>query len=258
MKRRTPSAHTTPTRRVHIPMRLGLKPTRPGPILRRALPAALRSGRGFELKSVDSPVGNAPTALAINTTANFQGMNLVQSGAAFYNRIGRKITMRTLHFTAQIQATIPGAVIADGIAEYLRILIIYDRQPNGNFPVVGDILANYDNAGTATTTAFSNINMNNSDRFKIIRDIRIAIPTNDTVDQSAHETSIIDYTTNRTNINEFIRLGDLETQYSTTTNPAAIGDITTGSLFVMTYGSAPANNAGYTLKWSSRLRYRDT
>lgn len=228
-------------------------------VLRRTLttrntntPATLR-GHRQEVKSVDQPA--APVTTAISTTASFTLLNGIQEGASFYNRIGRKIMMRSLHLYGNIQLS----GNAGGTAEYARIMVVYDRQANTAFPAAQDLLDNYDNAGAQVTNSFASLNMNNAERFKVLRDIRIAVPTTTVATPAENAVEgVLDYTTNRCNINEFIRLSDLETHFKGTTNPAAIGDITTGSLLLFVQGQIAAAAAPYVLTWSARLRFHDT
>lgn len=260
MKRRA-STQGTPTRkraRTVPPPQPRL--LRSMPLARRAqLPATLRGSR-FEIKACDYPVAASnPGTNVISTTSTFDILNGVQTGTAFNNRIGKKIVMRSLHFTGNIIFN-AGNATEGGLADYLRIAIVYDRQPNGTFPAFQDLFLSRDNAGATTTSAYSPINMNNSDRFKILRDIRVSIPNNDEEASSfgARIATVIDYTNNRVNINEFIRLGNLETQYAASSNPAVVGDITTGALFVVTRGMNPAADSMHSLRWQARLRYSDS
>lgn len=55
-------------------------------------------------------------------------------------------------------------------------MLVYDRQPNGAFPAITDILYNQ-NAGAVEYA--SGVNMTNKSRFSVLRDLRIQLdPTN--------------------------------------------------------------------------------
>ena len=59
-----------------------------------------------ELKCVDTTNGNGSgVVLSLNTTPLVTPLNLVQSGAGFYNRVGRRIEMKSLHLTGLIHST---------------------------------------------------------------------------------------------------------------------------------------------------------
>lgn len=217
------------------------------------LPAVLRGARP-EIKSVDigQNGGTPPQVKVISTTALFYGLNLVQEGSSFYNRVGRKIMMRSLHFVGNLVPTGNAATVND----FLRIMLIYDRQPNGAFPAASDVLLDTSNDGTVTTTSYSNLNMNNAERFQVLRNIKWGIPVNKgALDMSTYP--IIDFHQERTTVNEFIRLNNLETHFKSSSSPAVVGDISTGGLFLMVFGNTAAASAAYEIAFNARLRYHD-
>lgn len=56
-----------------------------------------------EVKCVDTTAGNGSgVILTLSTTPLVTPVNLIQSGAGFYNRIGRRIEMKSLHLTGLI------------------------------------------------------------------------------------------------------------------------------------------------------------
>lgn len=209
---------------------------------------------GVEVKAVDMPAVSAGAdnlAKTLSQTATFDLLNGVQEGASFYNRVGRRTHMKSIHVTGELIETGNGA----GVAEYDRVMLVYDRQPNGNFPAISDILLDYGNDGTTFTTSYSKLNLNNVERFAILRDQRIQIAAN-----SGASTNVAGAITNygqQANINWFVPLKDLETHYKSTTNPAAIGDIATGALYLVTFGDVAIGSAGYQFKYNARLRFTD-
>jgi len=216
-------------------------------------PASLRgiAPRGDnEVYSVDLPA--APVTHQISTTGRFTLLNGVQTGNGFFNRRGRKMTMKSLHLTGQFHYSGQDGV---GTNEYLRVMVVYDREANGAFPTSAQILANTDNTGTNVTNSLSNRNMTEAERFLVLRDIRVAIPQDANVATTSLFANVIDYNNQRINIDEFIDLKGLETVFSASTNPAAIGDITAGSLFLFTLGNTPDADAPYSVSFNARLRF---
>ena len=61
-------------------------------------------------------------------------------------------------------AVAPGANVVDNMA---RIMIVYDRQPNGAIATIANILS------AATSVSF--MNLDNRDRFKVICDIHFKL-----------------------------------------------------------------------------------
>lgn len=235
----------------------------------------LRStGRKGEIKAVDYPNG-AP--LQITAMYNPQNMtiypvNLVQAGSSFFNRVGRKIEMKSLHIHGKILPAVGAAANLNAqslnTAEYSRIIVFYDRQVNGAVPAYTDILQNTDQAGNPTTSAYSDINLNNRERFVILMDERRFLPAV----PPAGTTTIPAFGSNEAatdgslHFNRFIKLKGLLTHFKADSSPAVIGDIATGGLFVaiMSDLATPTGGAGstptyqYATYWTARLRYDDT
>lgn len=212
---------------------------------------------GYEIKSVDMPAiaaGADFLAKALTTTATFDLLNGIQEGASFYNRIGRRTHMKSIHVTGQV---VPSANTTAGTNEYIRIMLIYDRQPNGSFPAIADLLLDYGNDGTTFTTSLSKMNMNNVERFAILRDKRVCLVSNEQTAITGQYATL--GTDSQNDVNWFVPLKDLETHYKSTTNPAAIGDVATGALYLVTFGSVAAagNASGYVLNYNARLRFVD-
>lgn len=210
----------------------------------------VRAGLRAEVKTIDTPA----VTQTLSSTSSFALLNPIQEGSSFYNRIGRKICLRSIRLTGQIVART--GVATSGTYDYIRIMIVYDRQANGAFPSIADILLTYDNTGATTTTVLSHLNMNNAERFKIVRDIRIAISNDAVAAANIQDEQIIDYK-GKYNIDEYAKLKGYESHYKASSNPAVIGDVSTGGLYLVTFGGNPAASAGYALNWTARCRYTD-
>lgn len=211
------------------------------------------TSRVGEKKTCDTFVQNH----VIDNTGAFYLLNGIQEGASFYNRVGRRIQMKSLRFIANYDITGTGTGAGTGNQEYHRIMLIYDRQPNGNFPAPADILLTYNDAGATETTTFSHLNMNNAERFQILADIRNYIPDNASTGTTNYAQSINDPKKSEFNIDRYIQLRGAETHYKSSTNPAAIGDISSGALYLFFVGNQDTAVSQYTLYFSSRIRYSD-
>lgn len=214
--------------------------------------------RGVEVKSLDFPAiaaGADVQVQTISTTATFDLLNGVVEGASFYNRVGRRTHMKSVHITGFINETGNGG----GVPEYLRVMLVYDRQPNGNFPAIADLLLDYGSDGTTFTTSISKLNMNNVERFAIIRDTRLIVPNNShAAGVNADLGSMLPYGESQCKINMFVPLKDLETHYKA--NAAGInqiGNVATGGLYLVTIGNVAAGANGYQIQYNARLRYID-
>jgi len=222
-----------------------------GVMPRVRLPAPLRSNAP-EIKAVDYTT----TPINISTSVTFNTVNLPVEGSSFYNRIGRKITMKSLHIRGYIYPTLTNTT--EHGPQYCRFVVIYDAQPNGAVPAIADIFLDYNAAGSTFTGALSGLNMNNRDRFTVLRDRKILLPSIGIAGAaSANPSYSVDPVLKETQLNleEFIKLKDLTTQFKA--SAGAIGDIATGALYVFCMCEDPSDPA-WKYKFYSRLRYGDS
>jgi len=204
-----------------------------------------------EIKFVDNALTNTLFRSAATPPVGVYLGGPVQ-GAAPYQRVGQKIMNKSIH--------IRGIVVnsATSTEDLGRILVVYDRQPNGAVPTYATLIASYIAAGTSASTAYDGINMNNRERFKVLCDEQFRFPACTNTSGVLTNLAQIDATGNtaaaKWNFERFIRLKDLVTHFNTT-NGGGIGDVTTGALlmFVVSQG----NDSCWTFNWSSRLRFDD-
>ena len=201
-----------------------------------------------EIKALDMPYAT----YTLNATAVITPLNLIRAGSSFFNRIGRRIEMKSLHFKGLIS---PLRTVAAG--DYVRVMIVYDSQTNGAPPNISDILQDTDQAGANSTNSYSSINLNNRDRFKVLCDYRIVLPSATVTAGVISNPGFIDPTAVSFDLERFIKLKGLPTYYKADSSPAVIGDIATGGLYLVTYGSIGAGSEGFQLVASTRLRYND-
>ncbi len=229
--------------------------------LARAPPPAATYARGSETKAVDTPptVADFLTVGAVGAVP----LNVPISGAAFYQRVGNKIAMKSLQIRGFIY---PGGANAAAVNEQIaRIIIFYDRQTNGAAPAVADVLLGTKQDGTTETSATSPINMNNRDRFYILADMQVALPAVGINGATAASTATIgidingnagDANQGQFNMNRFIKLKGLEAQYKG--NNGNAGDVAAGGIFVLCISSGDGNaSSAWKFAYNARLRYND-
>jgi len=210
-------------------------------------PAATWQPSSAEIKAVDIeeisyPFRDPTTASGITL------LNGIQAGAGFYNRIGSRIEMKSL----QINGFLGPAVGASSTTPAnLRMLIVYDRQPTGALPVISDILQDRLQTGVAITGGLSHINLDNRDRFSILRDVRWAMPTT----TAGVLTGVASGVGEPWTVNLFLKLKGLGVHYKSTTNPTTIADIATGALYACWV--AETNDSDWVIEAGFRLRYDD-
>lgn len=213
----------------------------------------LQSARPYgsaETKVVDTVNGSGNITLNLNTTPNLDAMNLIQSGSAFYQRVGRRVEMQSLHLYGFLNQT--GTAAQEGFA---RILVIYDRQTNGALPSYATLMANYDQSGTATSSVYSGLNPDERERFVILADFKITTPY---VTAATFVPGSTDGPSGTYKIDRFIKLRGLQTHYKADSVPAVIGDVATGSLLLVGVGDKASGSEGWNAVLSWRIRYSDT
>lgn len=219
------------------------------------------AGLHGEVKSVDvtNTFYNVPL---YNGTNQGICLNGTQVGSAFQNRIGQKIAMNTLYAHMNIYPSGSGSSVG-GI---MRIMIVYDRAPNGAAATLGDVLQTVTQAGTASVTMYSGINLANRERFRVYADKRISLPACPAFTQGPYPVTV-PAATIAMNVNgshgpleQFIFLNRAESVYAGTAG--TVGDLKTGALlmFVFTDATILANAAasGWYCDYETRLRFTDS
>lgn len=194
---------------------------------------------------IANPYGlyDAANSAPVEPTAAFTGIteiNNVVQGAGAYNRVGQKIVIQSVALKMNLHAL---CAAVGGTNGYLtaRIMIVYDRQTNGAFPAMADVLSS--NITTAPNLT-SGLNMARKSRFSIIADQYYDFGPNGTT------TATVSIFRNRLN---------LETEYGAASTPAVIGDIATGSLLVLAFATRAGIATNYCTftDFSSRIRFND-
>lgn len=198
-----------------------------------------------ELKSVDAnvtfPSDNNFAAALATWTANAIGV-----GANFYNRSGRTCHLRSIQIT--IRCVLDATTVAGG----LKYAVVLDRQPTASLPAYSDVFSDVSSAGTPSSDITSHMNLNNRDRFRILRHEVIQIPSGPGTPLTVLASSSTDFTRNY-----YIPLKNYRMVFKADNN--TLTDIADGAIYVMVYNSNN-NAAGAHLNVSvcARTRFIDT
>lgn len=200
-----------------------------------------------ERKGVDFSLTQTSIVATTNTNANAQCLNLIETGAASYNRVGRKAKLLTLRLKGSVGY---GYTSGTGMpASILRMVVVWDKQPNGaTIPVWNDVFGITDQGGAESSTILAPVRYDNMSRFSVVA-------------EHTFETGpdIVSATGITIPFDKFIKLGGRETVFSSTNNPMTIADIGSGALYIYWR----AHNNGTTGAWDvdatsvARLRYVD-
>lgn len=131
-----------------------------------------------EVKGVDTDLAYNPIIATTSTNAGIFVLNLVVPGTGSWNRVGRKISMKSVRLHGQCaMACLPTAATGVMIANVLRMSLVYDKQPSsGTIPTFDTIFGNTAPDGTESTQFFSPRRYDNLARFEVIRDTVINMP----------------------------------------------------------------------------------
>lgn len=194
----------------------------------------------------------AKTALNASTTGVLQAL-MIQQGVGTNQRVGNSCSLKSLRLRFRL-------VNIDDILvnTMVRMLVVYDRQPNGAYPNLSNILANINEAGTVS--AFDpdgDLNVNNMERFTVLMDEWHIVPA---VDNNLHvvNTALVGPTNVECfQVDRYIKLRGLEQKYSANSSPMVIANQTTGALYILSCGSIAAGSEPYCWYGKARLRFYD-
>lgn len=229
---------------------------------RARLTRAPAASRGFfptgaarhEIKATDfGYTGHVITTLP---TANGVVWNNIASGSSFFQRIGRRVALKSIYVNGLFKL----ASGANGAptAQQVRIVVVYDSQTNGATATWADVIQAVGNTGTTSSTIADGLNLSNRDRFKLLIDKRFIMPavgpgTGGSVPSSGEILGGTGVCTMTPLISEYRYLAGMETMYGADSTPPVIGDIKTGSILFFGHGET----AEWNLNYSVRLRFTD-
>lgn len=206
-------------------------------------------------KGVDFDISVSPIVSTTNTNDEIQCLNLIQQGAGSWNRVGRKVKLKSIRLkgTAQYVLGLDGSNHLNG--GVLRMLLVWDKQPSGNaLPAFDEIFGITEQDGTESSTVMSPPRYDNMGRFQVLMDKCLYInPT--TYNAAAGGDMYYDLP-----FDEYVKLQGRETNFSGQSSPMTIADVSTGGLYLVL--RANENSAGQK-QWSlttnsvARLRYMD-
>jgi len=218
-----------------------------------------RTAKQGELKGMDTIITNGNPVGWVNpiiSTTNTNGcaavLNLIQTGTGSWNRIGRKTSLKSVRIKGYARAIIWQNATNDFVGNTLRLIFVWDKQPSGGtIPVFDSIFADTNQSGAESTTVFSQTAYDSLDRFRVIKDMTMDF-NQDCSPAATQNNSIF------VNIDEYIRLPDLESNYSGQSVPMTIADINSGALYLYARSLANAvNDTTIELNAVCRVRYTD-
>lgn len=203
------------------------------------------------LKAVDAEYN-----FKINAAGVLTVLPVPEQGAGYFNRLGN----RTRGISLQLRGNIvPSAANAAQGPLTCRWVVAYDRQFNATQPPLNSLIQNINQGGGLdTVNPWSFTNIANRDRYKILRDRQIILPHVGATGGNgplflAGGAGIS--SNDGININEFIKLGGLETMYNTV-NGGTFADITTGAYLMWVWINDPDSAGSEAWQFVGACRYK--
>lgn len=206
----------------------------------------LRTG-GYRPNSVERKVADLVTATyQVNTSGSFTLLANPTLGSDFTNRIGRKIVLKSFYIRGYIaQEKALAEAPAGAPAQYGRMIVFCDLQPNGAAPAVTDLLVE--------AKPQSQLNLNNRDRFVILTDKNYVL---DPWFLSTTATQSYASCSNNIKLVKKYKKISVETIYNAT-NGGTIADINSGALYMFWIGDQNGVADDLNAIVSTRVRYID-
>jgi len=231
-----PSRRVASSKIVAVPMRGSRRPvvkfTKPVPMRPGGfLSAVSRVGRGPELFSKET----ANATYVADTTGTVTLLNGIAQGDDINQRKGRRITNKAVHIQGIVEP-----VDASTNSTLARVIVVYDRQPNGAALTVADVLT--------SVNSHSFNKLDNRNRFLVLADKKFFIGA---FDNTATQTYAGSPFGHKVEIHKRISLPTTHMGTGDT-----IASIATGSIYMVTVGDQ-APNAGGVFSLTARLRYTD-
>lgn len=187
-----------------------------------------------------------------DSTGNLTLLNGCIPGDGLQNRQGRQIAMQSVTLRALIKKDKAGSAPK---ADFLRLVLFYDRQPNAVAPTAVNVLYQTDNAGTGSQSAMSGPNLSNSSRFHILRDWHWPICDADMFATGNSASSLLQAAPSA-GLKCFVNLKGLETHFNAGT-AGTIADITSGALYLLALGQNANADSQFAVDFVSRVRFTE-
>jgi len=128
-----------------------------------------------ELKAVDTTVATFyPSSATLQTVTP----NVMVAGTGTWNRIGKKVSMKSIEFRWAWMMNPIAAPSNPTPTVTARMVLVYDRQPTGTAPIGSDLFQGVAQNSATSTTIYSPKNQFNTERFIYLVDRIFQMPGN--------------------------------------------------------------------------------
>lgn len=218
-----------------------------------------------EYKCVDISENDAITA-ANDGMRNYFINGAVQ-GTQFFQRLGSKFTMKSVQLRVQIYPNIGQEFFP---AEFISIKLVYDKNPNGNYPVSSDLYLSTFKDGQVTGNAIAFPPVTNRSRFRVLREWNKYMPAIQSVANGGNVVApwLVGGSPVKGEsmfaIDEYIKLKDLPTTWLKANltpgeggNTGELAECVTGALYLIAMKSNVTNQSTWNMNFNARVVFED-
>lgn len=205
-------------------------------------PKIIQVKSGVEKKVIDV----APAVYQVNTTGSLTLLNGCVRGTDIGDRVGRKILVKSIYIRGYCSSELSTTFTAstNAITQLLRMIVVYDNEANAGTPLITDILK--------TALSYSQLNIDNRDRFTVLADEQYvigAVSTNSTP-------ALLAGSEQGANVQRYIKCNHPVIYNSS--NNGDYSDINTGSIWMVWIGNVAAGTGtDGNARVSTRVRFTD-
>jgi len=183
-----------------------------------------------KLSLVEKNYFDVNTTVAANTTGSITLLNGVSQGTSGVQRIGLRYNLDSIQWSLFVTA------LTTSTTQYVRMYLVWDKNPNGATPTVSAIIE---------PPGYQYINLVNRDRFTILRSYETTI--------NGNNASIINDSSSKS-FTGYKKLNVQTLCNSGTTG--VIGDIQQGALWLICLSTAAPGTAAANVEVRTRLRFQ--
>lgn len=145
------------------------------------VPSALRQGARNVKKGMDTAIAGQTSDSNMSSNTGIYVLNMLVAGTGSWNRIGRIIDMKSIRLRLKLSCAWDLSPYESGNPDVAtppnfldsrscRLVLVYDRQPNGTLPLKSDIFQYKTAMGQETGDWNAMLAFDNMERFTILRD----------------------------------------------------------------------------------------
>jgi len=215
------------------------------------------SRRIGEVKGLDTDLEQVLGVVATtNTNANAVVLNLIQAGTGSWNRVGRKVNLKSVRLVGVARTTVtPAVTTGSNVANFVRMVVVWDKQPSGGaIPAFDNIFGITAQDGTESCPdILCPPKYDNQDRYRVMRDkVMEMTPAAFAATGTVPSAGLL------CTFDEYIKLNNAEVVFQGQSSPMTIADVSSGALYV--YFRSYNNQAAVAqaqIDAIARLRYID-